>query len=1054
MGCCTRCGSSRLPCGCCEGTQVLTPAAILNRPGLPALSYRVGTHGSFLETMKARLATTEVGGIGADGQPSDPFRPLAALTTRDSADFTIALLDGWATVADLLSFYQERIANEGYLRTATERRSILELARLVGYALRPGVAASVYLAFTIDDNQVDPAIVPLGTRVQSLPGPGEKPQSFETSEDLPARREWNNLQVRMTQPQVITIDNVLQIPSITVTDAVNSLRPGDTILLLFSTDGTRAALRSVHSVDGPSPDGKWTIAFEPLDAALALTAGLLADLVAKLEPFVAGADPPTGRVVDAAQHALASALLDHAGSPADWATSILDHADGPVQTAVQTLVQAFGSSVAGHLGGAGGGGRPMTSGPDQFVAGLLQPRIVQAANSLQLRRDLGQAFASGADTAPQLLLKFAPVLADSYYKAWAGAVVPTAAPTLQGVYALRTSAALFGATVPKQAQIGTPQGDWQEWTLDGESTDGLFLDQLYPAIAAPGFAVVTILSGGTPATQVLPVTQATASQRSAYGISGKSTHLTFARDWWQALTPPPGSRSPNDMPTLRAAFVRAQSQALMLAEEPVSDEVAGSSLVLGTLQQALTSGRWVIVSGERSDIPGVSGVRAAELMMVSGLVHGFDATLPGDRAHTTLQLATPLAYRYRRDTVTVYANVVEATQGETRNEILGSGDATRALQSFTLKKPPLTFVPAATAAGAASTLAVTVDGAPWTETASLSTLGPKDRGYTTATDDSGVTTLTFGDGVHGERLPTGVQNLLAAYRSGIGTGGNVRAEQISLLSTRPLGVKAVINPLAAAGGTDPEDRDLARQNAPLAVTALDRLVSVQDYADFTRTFAGIAKAVATKTSSSGRDLLFLTIAGAADAPIDKTSALYRNLRAALRKQGDPDLALRVEPRELLALVLSAKVALQDGYVWETVAAAVRAQLLAAFGFGARALGQPVRTAEVIAVMQAVRGVAWIDLDAFGAVPQAVTVNGVRQLVTQTEVSAAVTRAVASRFGKGRAVFESGAIATRRRGLPPDVIAFPGGNDGALLRPAQLAVFTDAVADAIVLTQTK
>ena len=60
----------------------------------------------------------------------------------------MALFDAWATIGDVLTFYQERIANEGYLRTATERRSVLELARLVGYQPRPGVAASVHLAYT------------------------------------------------------------------------------------------------------------------------------------------------------------------------------------------------------------------------------------------------------------------------------------------------------------------------------------------------------------------------------------------------------------------------------------------------------------------------------------------------------------------------------------------------------------------------------------------------------------------------------------------------------------------------------------------------------------------------------------------------------------------------------------------------------------------------------------------------------------------------------------------------------------------------------------------
>src|SRR5262249_41917760 len=127
--------------------------------------------------------------------------PLRALTTREPSDFTIALLDAWAVVADVLSFYEERIANEGYLRTATERRSVLELARLIGYRLRPGVAASTFLAFTLEDgHELD---IPRGMRAQSVPGPGELPQPFETSEPLHARAEWNVLRPRTTAPQAL-----------------------------------------------------------------------------------------------------------------------------------------------------------------------------------------------------------------------------------------------------------------------------------------------------------------------------------------------------------------------------------------------------------------------------------------------------------------------------------------------------------------------------------------------------------------------------------------------------------------------------------------------------------------------------------------------------------------------------------------------------------------------------------------------------------------------------------------------------------------------------------
>src|SRR4051794_37085458 len=98
------CGSG-CDCGCCEGTEPITPATIANRPGLDAIAYRIGTHSTFLETMKARLS-------------SQDFPALAGLTTREGSDPAIALLDAWAMVADVLTFYQERIANEGYLRTA------------------------------------------------------------------------------------------------------------------------------------------------------------------------------------------------------------------------------------------------------------------------------------------------------------------------------------------------------------------------------------------------------------------------------------------------------------------------------------------------------------------------------------------------------------------------------------------------------------------------------------------------------------------------------------------------------------------------------------------------------------------------------------------------------------------------------------------------------------------------------------------------------------------------------------------------------------------------
>ena len=70
--------------------------------------------------------------------------------------------------------------------------------------------------------------------------------------------------------------------------------------------------------------------------------------------------------------------------------------------------------------------------------------------------------------------------------------------------------------------------------------------------------------------------------------------------------------------------------------------------------------------------------------------------------------------------------------------------------------------------------------------------------------------------------------------------------------TRPLGVKSVTNPIAAAGAQDPQARDDARVNAPLTVRTLDRIVSLSDYEDFARAFAGIGKAMAVWVWIEGR----------------------------------------------------------------------------------------------------------------------------------------------------------------------------------------------------------
>ena len=173
-----------------------------NRPGLPAIRYRRDTHPTVFAAMRSRLHRWTV--PDGDGEGT---RPLSELSTRATDDPVMALLDSWAVVTDVLTFYQERIANEGYLRTATERRSVLELARSIGYELRPGVAASAWVAFQVEEADGAPtrATIPAGTPIQSLPAKdGELPQTFEVGAALEARRSWNALRPRLLRAQALT----------------------------------------------------------------------------------------------------------------------------------------------------------------------------------------------------------------------------------------------------------------------------------------------------------------------------------------------------------------------------------------------------------------------------------------------------------------------------------------------------------------------------------------------------------------------------------------------------------------------------------------------------------------------------------------------------------------------------------------------------------------------------------------------------------------------------------------------------------------------------------
>jgi predicted phage baseplate assembly protein len=533
---------------------------------------------------------------------------------------------------------------------------------------------------------------------------------------------------------------------------------------------------------------------------------------------------------------------------------------------------------------------------------------------------------------------------------------PSAAPK---VYALRTRAAIFGVSAPdwramslefKLNYLGIGSGplteaqkaDWPEFTIftpnaavtANEAT--IDLDSVYASVL-PGSWLVLLLPGYA---ELYKVKLAAEASRSGFALAGKTTRVTLS-----------GENFDQFEHLVRSTTVLAQSEALTRAEAPIVPAVTGivTALVLDRAVPPLPQGRTVLVAGvdASTNQPAIEPVAIDHVEQAGGV--------------TKLTFTTALTRSYRLESVTIYGNVAAATQGESVAEVLGGGDNGRPYQQFTLKQTPLTYTrDSSSATGVASSLHIRVNDLLWHEAPTFYGRGPDERIYVTARDDDGHTIVKFGDGIHGARLPTGQENIRATYRVGVGVAGNLRAGQLSNLLTRPLGLKAAANPEIAAGGDDAEPRDSARANAPLTVLTLDRVVSLRDYEDFARGYAGIAKALATWSWDGERRGVFVTVAGPAGAPVaDEVIAL---LLGAIRKAGDPFVPLRVGSFRAARFTTTFKLKVDPDYVKAPVQRGVDAALRARFGFDARSFGQPVALSDVMAVIQGVAGVIAVDVD--------------------------------------------------------------------------------------------
>lgn len=105
---------------------------------------------------------------------------LPAWTDRSGLDLGVALTEVLAFYADNLSYYQDRCANEALPLTCSERRSVIEHSRWIGYELRPLQGATVDL--TIVTNAA--GTMPAGSKILVDTSDGSNQATFELYEEF------------------------------------------------------------------------------------------------------------------------------------------------------------------------------------------------------------------------------------------------------------------------------------------------------------------------------------------------------------------------------------------------------------------------------------------------------------------------------------------------------------------------------------------------------------------------------------------------------------------------------------------------------------------------------------------------------------------------------------------------------------------------------------------------------------------------------------------------------------------------------------------------------
>jgi Baseplate J-like protein len=271
----------------------------------------------------------------------------------------------------------------------------------------------------------------------------------------------------------------------------------------------------------------------------------------------------------------------------------------------------------------------------------------------------------------------------------------------------------------------------------------------------------------------------------------------------------------------------------------------------------------------------------------------------------------------------------------------------------------------------------------WLPQSDLLNSSASDLHFVVETEHERSSTLRFGDDRNGQRPNPGTL-FSAHYRVGSGSAGNVGAGSLAHLvldaalyadapATLPDAASfvAVSNPLPAAGGSEPEDVQAARRDAPEAFRTQERAVTPADYAAAAERSGEVQRAAATFRWTGSWHTVFVSADRPGNAEVD--AGFERRLRRHLERFRMAGYDLEVDGPRYVALDLALHLCVAEGHFRADVLQAVKQVLgaqrqadgtLALFHPDNFSFGDPVYLSRVVAAAQAVPGVASVRVDKF------------------------------------------------------------------------------------------